>query len=186
MPFAFYDSTGDTTTSTGVGPLIGTLTPPIGYQTPTAAGVVNNVQTVIRVETENGLFWEVCDSVVTLASGVYTYSRGSVIASSSAGSRVSFGPGVKRIYYTIDADHLASAVTNVVNEKPNGTIDNVNATFTTDFPFIPESVEVMLNGVVLSSPDDYYTVGSNTIQMMSSPVVGDKLLVNYTQLTNNI
>lgn len=186
MAFSFYDSTGDTTTTVGSGVLVGTQTPPVGYQSPTAAGVVNGIQTVIRIENSFGDAWEVCESTVTISSGVVTYSRGAVIASSSGGGHVSFGPGIKTILYTIDAGHIGGAVSTVVGEKPIGVINGSNSIFTTSFDFVPLSVAVMVNGIMLSMPEEFYTTGNDTIHLSTSPVVGDIILVNYTQLSTNI
>lgn len=108
MALTFYDCTGDTTTSVGTGALVGTQTPPLGYRTPSGAAVPNNTETVIRIESENGATWEVCYSTITVAAGVYTYSRGQLIASSNSNARVSFGSGTKRIYYTVDAEHVTN------------------------------------------------------------------------------
>jgi hypothetical protein len=108
MALTFYDCTGDTTTSVGTGALVGTQTPPLGYRTPSGAAVPNNTETVIRIESENGATWEVCYSTITVSAGVYTYSRGQLIASSNSNARVSFGSGTKRIYYTVDAEHVTN------------------------------------------------------------------------------
>ena len=108
MPFTFYDCTGDTTISTGVGTLSGTQTPPLGYRTPSGASVPNGAETVIRVENDNGTSWEVCNTIVTVSGGNYSYSRGNILASSNSNARVNFGTGTKRIYYTVDAEHVTN------------------------------------------------------------------------------
>jgi hypothetical protein len=68
-----------------------------------------------------------------------------------------------------------------VGETPNGVINNSNATFTTLNNFVPESVEVIVNGAVQTNGVDYYTTGLNTINLNISPVIGDIIRVNYKQ-----
>lgn len=182
MAFSFYDSTGDSTTTVGTSSLIGTLTPPIGYQSPTTAGVGNGAQTIVRIENSFGDVWEVCETVISFSSGIPTYSRGTVIASSSGGNRISFGAGTKNIFYTVDSARLALGVVVVAAEAPTGAINGVNNVFATISAFRPGSVSVMVNGVALSTPDEFYTTGTNTINLSSSPIVGDKILVNYIKL----
>lgn len=101
----FKDSTGDTTNSTGTGSLVGLGVPPVGARTPSSASIANGYETVIRIETEDATIWELCETTITLAAGVYSYSRGTLIASST-GSRISFPAGTNYIGLTIDATHL--------------------------------------------------------------------------------
>lgn len=67
----------------------------------------------------------------------------------------------------------------VSNETPAGLIDGSNATFTTAFHFIPESVEVMVNGLYQKRIRDFNTTGNHTIILAISPGAGETLLVNY-------
>lgn len=185
MAFSFYDSTGDSTTTVGTGSLVGTQTPPVGYQSPITAGVTDGAQTIIRIENSFGDVWEVCETTITIVSGVLTYSRGTVVASSAGGSRVSFAAGIKSIFYTVDSAHLGGAggVSSIVaSEKPTGTIDGSNSTFVTANPFVPGTLSVMVNGIELSTPEEYFTTGTNTVVLTNSPIVGDRVLVNYAQL----
>ena len=69
----------------------------------------------------------------------------------------------------------------VINEAVTGTINGSNATFTTAFDFIPESIEIKVNGIMQKLSDDYTTSGAHTIQFVSSPVSGDKILISYTK-----
>lgn len=69
----------------------------------------------------------------------------------------------------------------VFGETPNGTINGINATFTTDFNFIPETVEVFI-GIRLTVIQDYITIGTNTIQFTSSPLSGENIQVNYVKV----
>lgn len=67
----------------------------------------------------------------------------------------------------------------IVGEIPNGTINGSNATFTTDYSFIPETVQVFRNGVAQYNPTHFTTSGTTTITLNFSPSVGDILTVNY-------
>ena len=60
-----------------------------------------------------------------------------------------------------------------------GTIDNSNATFTTAFSFIPETVVVRVNGLSQRRIIDFNTSGTNTILFTESPLIGDSLQVDY-------
>lgn len=74
----------------------------------------------------------------------------------------------------------------VIGETPVGVINGSNAMFATVFPFEPDSLEIMVNGITLTKTEEYYTVGNSTIYLANSPIVGDKLLVNYTKQSTNI
>lgn len=67
----------------------------------------------------------------------------------------------------------------VVGEIPTGAINGSNATFTTQFSFVPESVEVLVNGLAQRSPDHFNTTGTNTITLTDSPTMGEIIQVNY-------
>lgn len=74
-------------------------------------------------------------------------------------------------------------IDNLVNEEvPTGTINGSNATFTTEFDFEPESVEVYINGIKQRKVTDYNTSGNRTIQLNTSPLTGDILLINYLKI----
>lgn len=74
----------------------------------------------------------------------------------------------------------ASSVTAaVVGETPGGAVNGVNASFTTAFAFVPESVAVFINGVFQKKVDEFTTTGSNTILLTFSPATGERILVNY-------
>lgn len=67
----------------------------------------------------------------------------------------------------------------VSNEVPAGDVDGSNATFTSNFSFIPESVEVYVNGLKQKPITHYQTSGNQTIVLNESPLMGDQLLINY-------
>jgi len=67
----------------------------------------------------------------------------------------------------------------IEGEVPAGAVNGSNATFTTAFDFIPESVEVFVNGIRQKPITDYTTSGTTTILFTDSPLTGDIILVNY-------
>lgn len=177
MAVKFFDSTGDTTSTTGTGSLVGAATPPARYRSPASAGVTTGDATVIRIESADGTQWEVCETVISTAGPSLVYSRGEIQASST-GARVDFTSGVKNIYYVIGKKYMYNLPV-VVGDVPAGAINGSNATFATTYNFIPGTVEVRLNGITLKLTDDYTTSGTQTINMVSSPVTGDKITTNY-------
>jgi hypothetical protein len=70
----------------------------------------------------------------------------------------------------------------VIGESPIGTINGINNIFTSQNPFVPETVELFLNGIVQFKPAHYQTVGNNTLLISDSPLVTDTLLLNYIKL----
>lgn len=60
-----------------------------------------------------------------------------------------------------------------------GVINGVNATYTTEHPFFPESVSVSRNGLRLRRVDEFNTTGSQTVTFSISPEVGELLSVDY-------
>lgn len=67
----------------------------------------------------------------------------------------------------------------IIGETPSGITNGVNATFTTAFDFVPESVEVFIETSRMSLLDDYNTAGTRTINFYVSPLTGEKIRVNY-------
>lgn len=67
----------------------------------------------------------------------------------------------------------------IVGEIPSGLIDGMNATYTTAFAFVPESLAVFVNGVLQQEINDYTTSGQYTIMLNTSMGVGETILVDY-------
>jgi hypothetical protein len=67
----------------------------------------------------------------------------------------------------------------VENETPSGTLDGSNATFTTEFNFVPASVEAFINGLKQKPIVHYITMGTQTIIFTDSPQTVDQILINY-------
>lgn len=70
----------------------------------------------------------------------------------------------------------------VYGETPAGVLNGVNATFTSAYEFVPESVEVFLNGLKLKVVEEYNTTGNNTITLSISPGASERILINYLKL----
>lgn len=70
----------------------------------------------------------------------------------------------------------------ISGEIPSGVINGSNATFTTQFDFVPESVEVFCGGIRLTVLSDFNTSGNRTISLYVSPLSGELIRVNYQKL----
>jgi hypothetical protein len=67
----------------------------------------------------------------------------------------------------------------IENEVPSGLVNGSNATFTSQYNFVPESVEVFINGLKQKPIIHYTTSGTTTIILSDSPQTGDQILINY-------
>jgi hypothetical protein len=90
-------------------------------------------------------------------------------------------------YYTqAEIDSLIGSISTqnsrVSNETPSGVLNGVNTNYTSLYSFIPETVEVFLNGIFQKRVEDYQTVGTNTIVMTTSPLSTETILINYIKL----
>jgi len=74
------------------------------------------------------------------------------------------------------AGGVASTIT---GETPTGAINGANAAFQSQFDFVPETVEVFLNGLQLRRVTDFNTTGTRDIQLTDSPGVGESVRINY-------
>ena len=79
----------------------------------------------------------------------------------------------------LDSVRMVTEQLSVKGEIPFGVINGSNPTFLTQYSFIPESVEVFINGVRQRVVAHYLTMGVNRIDLADSPIVGDTVLVNY-------
>jgi hypothetical protein len=70
-------------------------------------------------------------------------------------------------------------VAGVFGEAPTGLINGVNATFQSQYDFIPESVSVFLNGMRLKVIADYQTSGARMVNLNVSPTVGEMIQIDY-------
>jgi len=79
----------------------------------------------------------------------------------------------------VAASIQTSAGTFIIGETPAGAVNGSNATYTTASPFVPESVQLFVNGVSQTNGVDYITSGTTTIILNASPTIGDYIRVNY-------
>lgn len=67
----------------------------------------------------------------------------------------------------------------IYDEIPVGLINGVNASFISLFDFIPETVEVFLNGIKQIRVTDFNTSGSRYISLSFSPNINETISINY-------
>ena len=67
----------------------------------------------------------------------------------------------------------------IIGEQPTGLINGSNATFNTLQSFVPETLQLFINGVSQTNGVDYYTTGTTTIILSVSPIMGDYIRANY-------
>ena len=70
----------------------------------------------------------------------------------------------------------------IFNEVPNGLINGINAVFTSNNLFIPETLEVYINGLRQVITNDYITTGYNTITLSNSLEITDLISINYIKI----
>jgi hypothetical protein len=120
MALVLKDRVKETTTTTGTGTvtLLGAST---GFQSFSAIG--NSNTTYYTIASQTGNEWEVGVGTYT-ASGT-TLSRDTVLASSNAGSLVSFSAGTKDVFVTYPAGYSVNSTNNAGTSgqflKSNGT-----------------------------------------------------------------
>lgn len=86
---------------------------------------------------------------------------------------------------TIDEDHDPETLVEsdfIIGETPAGLVNGSNATYTSANDFIPETVEVFLNGVRQTLLGDYTTSGNTTILFVTSPGTGEVIRINYIKV----
>lgn len=87
--------------------------------------------------------------------------------------------------YTQSISNLSSQTLSnlfIKSEIPIGVIDNSNATFTSINSFIPGSLELYLNGLKQLPTQEYITIGTNTISILTSPQITDTITINYIKI----
>ncbi len=67
----------------------------------------------------------------------------------------------------------------VFGETPTGSINGSNATFISQFNFVPESVVVLVNGLEQRRVTDFNTSGTQTIILSDAPLTGESVRINY-------
>lgn len=92
-------------------------------------------------------------------------------------------PAQENTYHSFEEQPFFNTIVSsdfITDEIPTGSIDGVNALFTTLFPYRKNSVEVYLNGVKLFPINDF-TEGplSQQLTFVSPPDIGGMLRINY-------
>jgi hypothetical protein len=84
-------------------------------------------------------------------------------------------------YLVGGSGHTVGTNSNIVDETPTGTINSSNTAFTASRAFIGGSLVVYLNGVRQTHTSDYTetTPASGTFAMVTAPVTGDVLRIDY-------
>ena len=67
----------------------------------------------------------------------------------------------------------------VIGEVPSGAINGTNKDFVTAVNFATNSLSVFLNGVRQKLTSDYTITGLKNFQLITAPIVGDILQVDY-------
>lgn len=106
-------------------------------------------------------------------------TRADAINIDVSGGAVDITTVPQEITVKVGATVTTSSGSFVIGETPSGAVNGSNATFTTSQGFVPESVQVFINGVSQTNGVDYVTTGTTTITLNVSPVSGDYIRVNY-------
>jgi len=175
MTLNYADRVVDVSSTTGTGNVTVSGTPPTGYR-PLSDIALGQFEYVI--ENAGLTEWEV--GIGTRLDAV-TFSRDTVARSSNAGALVSFAAGPKAVTHSLTAEGITRAIGRIIGETPTGAINGSNATFLSAFNFIPESVEVVVNGLIQRVVTDYNTTGLTTVILTTAPLTGESIRLNYTR-----
>lgn len=74
---------------------------------------------------------------------------------------------------------VTTSVDLVVGETPSGLVNGSNATYTTAFSFVPESVELFINGLRQNRVTHFTTSGTTTVIISDAPLTGEPIQLNY-------
>ncbi|MEP7197242.1 MAG: hypothetical protein ABI851_12040 [Saprospiraceae bacterium] len=86
------------------------------------------------------------------------------------------------IELVLKTNNISASSLEVKNEIPMGLVDGSNPTFTSYNLFIPETIQVYMNGVRNKIGYDFITIGNDTILFSTSPINGDIILIDYQKL----
>jgi hypothetical protein len=126
---------------------------------------------------------------IELESPVYNFAIESPVLSFDVEppSGLNFSIGEIQLNFDLNVPQIVLPVTavfrqiisNVLGETPAGAIDGVNRTYTTANPYI--ALAVFLNGLRLRHSNDYTETGNQSFQLLSAPLSGDSLSIDYIQ-----
>lgn len=124
----------------------------------------------VSVTSANGFAGTVANSTTTPAITVSTTVTGLLKGNGTAVSAATAG-----------TDYVVPA-TFVVRETPSGTINGSNTSFTLANTPVSGTESVFLNGILQDAgAGNDYTISGTTITMLSAPLTGDKIRVNYNK-----
>lgn len=69
----------------------------------------------------------------------------------------------------------------IIGEIPIGALNGSNATFAAANDFIPETVQVFINGVASKRSEEFVTSGARGITLSVSPGANEGVLINYVK-----
>jgi len=165
MAFVLADRVKDTTTTTGTGTITLSGTAPTGYQTfGSAIGNGNNTYYTITAGSE----WEV--GIGTYTSAGTTLSRTTVLASSAAGSLVTFSAGTKDVFVTYPAGKSVNLDTtggitigsSLLTLSSTGAVTSPNLVDAVGYKSIPASSQATGSAITLAFADMGKHVPNNT------------------------
>jgi hypothetical protein len=165
-----------TSTASGVRswkpPISGPMSPVIGE---TPSGTVNGVN---RTFTTADSFID--GTLAIYLNGIRLHDTDDYIVTS--------GNSFQLVTAPVAADHLIcdyliapveGPLTQKVGEVPTGAINGTNLVYGTASNYQSNSLAVYANGIRLRLTLDYTETGTNTFQMVTALLTGDKLLVDY-------
>jgi hypothetical protein len=83
--------------------------------------------------------------------------------------------------YGLDGKDGKSGADLIIGETPTGLLDGQNAIFMAKQNFVPESLEVFLNGLRLTNSLDYHQSGL-AISLFESPKPTEIIIINYKKI----
>jgi hypothetical protein len=152
----------------------------INFATADTSLTVNADNAQVNINSSGGL---------EVSSGVRVKLNGATLDRSASGMKVAdqgIGPTqLGAVAGTGLTGGAGSAISvdytkHVKRETPTGSINGSNVTFTLANTPVSGTEEVFLNGILQDAgAGNDYTISGGTITMLSAPVSGDKLRVNY-------
>lgn len=163
----------------------------------TAGNGISITGNAIAVKNGNGIAFDGSQNITILPNGssLNLSASGLKVADATSPGQVMLGgPANAAAFTTFSGDVLSVSGAGVValsttvrksssfilNELPTGTINGSNTSFTTAATPVAGTAEVYQNGVRLyPGAGNDYTIAAGTITMLTAPVTGDRLTVDY-------
>ena len=197
MPLVIADRVLETCSSPGIG-TVSLLGATSGYQT--FASAIGNTNTCYyTIADQSGAGWEVGIGTVTTGSP-NTLSRDTVLASSNAGSKVSFSSGTQNVFVTYPAEKAVylNASGNITpsslgpatfSSVTDSGLTSGRVTYASTGGLLADSANLTFNGTSLTLANDAsingLTVGKGAGAVASNTAVGVGALVSNTTGSTN-